>query len=332
MTPDEIRKLLGGYATDTLTERERAALFEAALEDQELFDALQNEDTLRELLADPVSREQIRNALQPATLGRSPAWWKRGWLVGTASLAVAAAIAIAVVLWERPPMRPAPVVQMAEKVEPKLEALPVEPRSVAPKNLRQYRPKAVAPAQPAAGLVLPDQQQQALGQQQGQDQNAVVNGVIGGVVASAPVPPPRKQVLAPTFAADAIAPLYKGPLVRYSLLRSKAADAVRIEIVSQVPGYMALYRADAEGQWQRVYPVNDAEVAIAANTAYQIPDAPIMVRDNREKLRLVIEPAAGPSSVAQLTTGSLAAPRAKALDKKAAGPAPLVVEIPIGSN
>ncbi len=276
---DDVRKLLGGYATDTLTESERAALFEAALEDQELFDALQNEDALRELLADPVSREQIRQALQPTGLGGSPAWWRRGWLVGTATVAVAASIGIAVVLWQRPLMRPAPVVQMAQKVVPTIEVPPpVEPRRVAPKKtLRQYQPKAVAPA-PAA-------------------------------------------------------PLYNGPVVRYSVLRSgPAGDAVRIKVVSQVPGYMALYRADADGQWQRVYPVNDAEVAIAANTAYQIPDAPIAVRDNREKLRLVIEPAAGPSFGAQLTTGSLNAPRAKALDKKAAGPAPLVIEIPIGAN
>jgi len=34
MTPDEARKLLGGYATGSLTEAERTALFEAALEDQ----------------------------------------------------------------------------------------------------------------------------------------------------------------------------------------------------------------------------------------------------------------------------------------------------------
>jgi hypothetical protein len=47
MTQDEIRKLLGGYATDALTADERRILFEAALEDQDLFNALQNEDALR---------------------------------------------------------------------------------------------------------------------------------------------------------------------------------------------------------------------------------------------------------------------------------------------
>ena len=72
MTQDEIRKLLGGYATNALTANERQILFEAALEDQELFNALQNEDALRELLDDPVSREQVRRALQPSEPSEKP--------------------------------------------------------------------------------------------------------------------------------------------------------------------------------------------------------------------------------------------------------------------
>ena len=51
MTPDHIRQLLGGYATGTLTDQEKKLLFEAALEDQELFDAMAAEDSLRELAA-----------------------------------------------------------------------------------------------------------------------------------------------------------------------------------------------------------------------------------------------------------------------------------------
>ncbi len=103
MTQEEIRKLLGGYATNTLSERERAALFQAALEDQELFDALHNEDALRELLDDPVSREQIRQALQPAGPGPRASWMPRRWLIATSSLAAAAAIGIAIFVWQRPP-------------------------------------------------------------------------------------------------------------------------------------------------------------------------------------------------------------------------------------
>ena len=43
----DLEKLIGGYATNTLTESERKLLFEAALEDQELFDALQQEQALK---------------------------------------------------------------------------------------------------------------------------------------------------------------------------------------------------------------------------------------------------------------------------------------------
>jgi hypothetical protein len=40
MSREEIQKLIGGYATGSLTAGEQQALFEAALEDQELFDEL----------------------------------------------------------------------------------------------------------------------------------------------------------------------------------------------------------------------------------------------------------------------------------------------------
>ncbi len=55
MSP-EIRHLLGGYATGTLTDDERARLFAAALDDQALFDALAEEQPLKDLLDDPESR------------------------------------------------------------------------------------------------------------------------------------------------------------------------------------------------------------------------------------------------------------------------------------
>lgn len=66
MTP-EIRHLLGGYATGTLTDDERARLFAAALDDQTLFDALAEEQPLKDLLDDPESRGYLLAELdQPA--------------------------------------------------------------------------------------------------------------------------------------------------------------------------------------------------------------------------------------------------------------------------
>jgi len=62
--PDDVRKLLGGYATGTLTDEERNLLFSAALEHQELFDALADEEALRELLAEPATRQTLLEQLQ----------------------------------------------------------------------------------------------------------------------------------------------------------------------------------------------------------------------------------------------------------------------------
>jgi len=62
--PDEVRKLLGGYATGTLTDGERNLLFSAALQDQELFDALADEESLRELLEEPATRQTLLEQLQ----------------------------------------------------------------------------------------------------------------------------------------------------------------------------------------------------------------------------------------------------------------------------
>ena len=58
MTREEARKLLGGYATGTLTEAEQAALFAMALEDQELFDELSREQALRDLMLRVISHHQ----------------------------------------------------------------------------------------------------------------------------------------------------------------------------------------------------------------------------------------------------------------------------------
>ena len=56
---DEAKRLLGGHATDTLTEAERRELMRAALDDQETFDCLLEAEGLRELLADPAARQAV---------------------------------------------------------------------------------------------------------------------------------------------------------------------------------------------------------------------------------------------------------------------------------
>src|ERR1035441_748727 len=92
MSPEDIKKLLGGYATGTLTTEEQQALFAAALEDQELFDALAREQSLRDLLRDPAARAELLCALDtPASRpGGFWQWLRRPIVVGLATADVAA--------------------------------------------------------------------------------------------------------------------------------------------------------------------------------------------------------------------------------------------------
>ena len=100
MSSEDIRKLLGGYATGTLTEAEQQALFAAALEDQELFDALANEQPVRDLLTDPSARAALLSSLDTPARGPGGFWqWLRRPLV--VGLSTASVVAIAVVaVWQ----------------------------------------------------------------------------------------------------------------------------------------------------------------------------------------------------------------------------------------
>lgn len=99
MKRDEVEKLLGGYATNSLTDSEREQLFVAALADQVLFDALANEQPLRELLDDPIARARLLRSLGPARESAPAGFsiWRRksAWVL--AGSFVAAALVVVVV-------------------------------------------------------------------------------------------------------------------------------------------------------------------------------------------------------------------------------------------
>ena len=80
MRDANIERLLGGYATNTLTEAERQSLFEAALADQALFNALQAEEQLLGMLDVVVSRQAITRSLrQAASQPRRPPRLMPAW-------------------------------------------------------------------------------------------------------------------------------------------------------------------------------------------------------------------------------------------------------------
>src|SRR5579872_3832927 len=106
MITDDVRKLLGGYATNTLTEAERKALFEAAVDDQDLFNALQDEQALRDLLDDPSSRQLVRQALDVPREARPSRG--RVWVWACSCAAIAAGV-IAFIVFRPQPQQPRPL-------------------------------------------------------------------------------------------------------------------------------------------------------------------------------------------------------------------------------
>ena len=152
MSHDEIRKLLGGYATNTLTDAERKALLEASLEDQELFNALHQEQALKDLLDDPFSREQIQRALEkPSEHARArPRWW--AWTAAAGAVA-ASVVIFAVVRSNAPaPSRQVASLQVSKSPaarEEKLEAADsiTQPITQPPPSPRMRAARPVPPAQ-----------------------------------------------------------------------------------------------------------------------------------------------------------------------------------------
>jgi hypothetical protein len=102
MSEHDLEKLLGGFAADTLTPEEKQTLYTAALQDQQLFNALADEQAFKELLSDPDVRRRLLASLKQKSAsgdGGSLPWLV--WFHRPAGLAFAgglAAAALAVVL------------------------------------------------------------------------------------------------------------------------------------------------------------------------------------------------------------------------------------------
>src|SRR5438477_2181172 len=121
MSPQEIEKLLGGYATDSLTEEERRILFEAALGNQALFDALADEQALRELLLDPPSRAHLLAALgeeRGTPIERLKAWWRQPSVWALAAAVAAGIVTIAVVIPRKAAVERPSTVAMSKPPQP----------------------------------------------------------------------------------------------------------------------------------------------------------------------------------------------------------------------
>jgi hypothetical protein len=139
----DLEKLLGGFAADTLTAEERELLYTAALNDQQLFNALADEQALKELLTDPgVRRRLLASVEQKSASGAGDSLSWLDWFRRPAGLAIAgglSAAALAVVLGVR-------IYQ---------DSLRQAAQSVATEEVRPTTPQAVQPRAKAKENVAP---------------------------------------------------------------------------------------------------------------------------------------------------------------------------------
>jgi hypothetical protein len=136
---DEIQKLMSGYATGSLSDSERRMLYEAALEDQDLFEQLSGEHALKQLIETPGVRDRLIASLEPAHASGSTA---RGWLKPLSwglAMAFVAGVSLTAVFIARSSLQKAnEPAQVAQAIAPAAQPAPasiasaptVEPRGV----------------------------------------------------------------------------------------------------------------------------------------------------------------------------------------------------------
>jgi hypothetical protein len=292
MRPEEIRKLIGGYATGTLTEAEREALFAAALDDQELFNELAGEESLRELLSDPAARAEMLAAVAPRP--RVWAWWRPA----LAALAVATIGTVIFIMPKKkalaPAAVPAPTIVADVKPAPEPPVMKEESRPAPPKRVRKTAP---TPAPAAEAVPVPELPKAGVA-------GGTPGGVLGGMMSApraaappAPAPPPP-----PTF-SNSFAPSTLGTLqvtsgaastarpfffqqlrlgIRYSIVRDEDAGTVALKITANANGFVSVAGGDPVAltamQPYTTGPLEGAEVRVVfARTPEKALTGPVAV-------------------------------------------------------
>ncbi|MCC6345183.1 MAG: hypothetical protein IT166_23480 [Bryobacterales bacterium] len=268
---DNIRQMIGGYASGNLSPREKEKLFDAALHDQHLFDALMDEQVLKDFLEQPGVKAGLLDALQP-----KPSLWSRltRWFppAYAAAGALAAAVLIVVVINRSSPRQKA--VQMAQSppsaartITPSVPSPPLAARrEPAPqprerKNIEASPPIPNAPQSPMPQERLDESRQSkpALGQlskkeqeplreeaQQSRPTNAPAPagpaGVIGGFPASAPPPSPALSLTYTLLRQDP-----DGRYLPVTTPSVSGTDSLRLEVTPNSDGVLYLYSRNEAG-------------------------------------------------------------------------------------
>jgi hypothetical protein len=222
----DVRHLLAGYATGTLTDAEKKALFEAALHDPELFAEIAREEPLRELLESAAVRAELLERIEPASPGfreRLAGWVRRPGILAGAAAAVVLVVAVLVAPLVRPTVRhavafktqpaemSAPVTQSPVQREDAAAALvqkPLVPSALKAEHARQTFADSekleIRASNPPAGVVR------------------------GGAPAEAlPAPPPAP--------ADVVADALRPSVVATRVAQESSAQPLRYEVETRGP-------------------------------------------------------------------------------------------------
>lgn len=139
-------QMLGGYATGNLSDQEKEALFAAALRDQKLFDALMEEEALRELVEQPGVKRELIEALTPreTMFGRLRKWLATPMAWGAAGAVATAALVVVMITTRTPDSHTLGEMARREPVTAPKAALP-QPQ-ITPPLMSESRRNAPRPA------------------------------------------------------------------------------------------------------------------------------------------------------------------------------------------
>lgn len=147
MNDAEMQALLSAYAAGTLTDAERDRLFQKALNDQTLFDALADEESMKAALASPLVRKQLLRLLNDLEQKPQPVPPPNRWL--WASLATAMVIGLlSVAYWPRQAEKPQ-IVAMAKPAAVEAEVKPQAPPPAAKSVPPPIKPEEAKPIEKA---------------------------------------------------------------------------------------------------------------------------------------------------------------------------------------
>ena len=318
---DRAERLIGGWVAGTLTKEERKLLLDASLSNQALFDALADEEGMRELLADPTVRGQLSALLAggskpvaaaPASAGT---WWR--WLFRPAPMAAFSAGALAVLAFVvvRPafiekPAPPVAVVGASSEAKAMDSAAPApkeNPQPPAPEELLRKAPAAVVPLrspQPVIAVDKVSQAPQSLGTASSSNkarENEAKHAVLAEALPPPPASAPSKKAeegRAEAFSVTAAAPLVvvrppqeqtatsiQAPVDRADDAKAKRTAAARV----LPPIRYRVERQQPGGEWVEfggeLSPGTRARVAIDSTQAGQLT-----IRSGRETTSLAVKP------------------------------------------